>query len=530
MAFTITARHSGTSGATAVQTQATNSTTPTANSLLLAFACVERDLHTVVESWTISGGGTWTAVAASASFAWNGTPDFNVTSALQSLAVGASPSAHTITADAWSGVEDGYYSVIAADITGHGALLQSKTGGATEGGGDSESLAVTFDSVLTSGSLVIACFAAGNDVAGAFTAPTIGGQTMTPLHNLTGNYCHAGMWYREINGAETDRIVTCSDLGQSVGASAAILLEYAAASGGTSHTQTPADDEGLTDSADIGQTKGLPGDLLGLSDLNTSFSFGSAVTNTLGLSDSALVEKVLAQASTDNLGLTDSVTAARGRSSTDPLGLTDSVALVADHVLADSLGLTDSAQVSLAGAGSIAAADTLGVTDTPAIDQGHAYSDNLGLTDSVAIQHGYAVSTGDSEGLTDSATADLGKVASDNLGLSDSTSVQLTSAGQVNPTDQIILSDSQRFDVSAVWLDDLVLTDAVTTGLSVPRDFTDNLGLTDSVDVALNATNNWLQSLANVLVLTDSIAFTRITVRPNTGITPRPFTGVTGRP
>jgi hypothetical protein len=485
MAFTITARHSGTSGATAVQTQATNSTTPTANSLLLAFACVERDLHTVVESWTISGGGTWTAVAASASFAWNGTPDFNVTSALQSLAVGASPSAHTITADAWTGVEDGYYSVIAADITGHGALLQSKTGGATEGGGDSESLAVTFDSVLTNGSLVIACFAAGNDLAGAFTAPTIGGQAMIELHNLTGNFCHAGMWYRVLTGAESDQTVTCSDLGQSVGASAAILLEYAAAGGGTSHTQTPTDNEGLTDSADIGQTKGLPGDLLGLSDLSTSFNFGSAVTNALGLSDSALVEKVLAQASTDNLGLTDSVTAALGRAATDSLGLTDSVALAAGHVLADSLGLTDSAQVSLAGAGSVAASDNLGITDTRAFDQGHAYSDSLGVTDTAALAKGQA--TADSLGLTDTSSLvfDRAQVPADTEALTDSAQVSLTGAGAVTAADNLGITDGLVVDQGHGYSDTAGLTDAAVSLLDAVRSIIDNAALTDSVQVLL---------------------------------------------
>lgn len=240
MAFAVTARHSGTSGATAVQSQATNSATPTANSMLLAFVGVERDLHTAVESWTLTGGGTWSSVAAAPSSPWAGTTDFNVTAVLQRLDVGALPSAHTITADAWAGVEDGYYGIVAGDITGHDSanpFIQSKTGGATEGGGDAESLAVTFDTALTAGSLVVACFAAGNDVDGAFTAPTIGGQPMSPVHNMIQHFCHAGMWYRVIDGTETDRTVTCSDLGQSVGASAAILVEIAPApTGGSTGT------------------------------------------------------------------------------------------------------------------------------------------------------------------------------------------------------------------------------------------------------------------------------------------------------
>lgn len=515
MAFTVTARHSGTSGATAVQTQATNSTTPTASSLLLAFASVERDLHTVAESWSFTGGGTWTSVANAPSSQWTGTPDFNVTAALQRLTVGASPSPHTITADAWSGVEDGYYSVIACDITGHNTsspIVQFKTGGATEGGGDSESLAVTFDSALTTGNLVVANFGAGNDVAGAFTSPTIGGQTMTQLHNLTGNFCHAGMWYRILDGTETDRTVTCSDLGQSVGASAAVLVEIAIASSGSNFTQTPTDNLGVTDSITADQTRGLSGDVLGLSDVSVALARDAQTSNSLGLTDSVSVSTGTTQTPSNTEGLTDAVALARTQAPADAEGLTDSAALVAGwaQTPTDSLGLTDSAQVGLSGSGAINSTDSLGLTDSPQIDLGKTQAETLGLTDSIGL-------------MVDQAIAE-------SLGLTDSTSVQLSSAGAINPTDQLGLSDSQRFDLAAVSLDTESLTDAVIAALSVPLTFTDPLGLTDSADVSLNATNDWVRTPADVLGLTDSVVFKRITIRPNTGITTRPYAGTTARP
>lgn len=239
MAFTVTARHSGTSGTSAVQTLATGSTTPTANSLLVAFGGVQSNSHATAHSWQLPTGGGWTytSILASDQFDWETSPDFDVSCSLWRAAVGGSPGAHTVTVDAWSGTQTGTYGALCCDVTGHNAsspVLQSKKGGASiNPNSSSASGALTFDSALTTGSLVIVGYASGNDAAGTYTAPTIGGQAMTELHNQSGTFTHCGMWYRVITGAESNATITCSDLGQSIGNWAATAVEIAADSGAT---------------------------------------------------------------------------------------------------------------------------------------------------------------------------------------------------------------------------------------------------------------------------------------------------------
>ena len=238
MAFTVTARHSGTSGASGVQTLATGSTTPTANSLLVAFGGVQSNSHATAHSWQSPSGGSlsYTNIATSASFDWDGTTDFDTSCTLWRAAVGGSPSAHTVTFDAWSGTPTGYYGGLCCDVTGHDTttpVLQSKTNGATtDSGAAAPTGTVTFDNALVNGSLVIVGFASGNDGVAAYASPTIGGQAMTQLFNQTGTFCHCGLWYRVIDGTESNRTITCSDLGTSIGNYAVAAVEIAAASGG----------------------------------------------------------------------------------------------------------------------------------------------------------------------------------------------------------------------------------------------------------------------------------------------------------
>lgn len=241
----VTARHSGTSGTSAVQTLATNSTTPSADSLLLVFAAAQPDNVDLAHSWQAPTGGslTYTAVDTSAQFNWETTLNFKIQAAMWRATVGATPSAHTVTVDAWSTTQAGTYSAVACDVTGYNTsspVVQTKTGGGTVNPtSSSASGAVTFDSALTTGSMVVVGYGAGNDVAGAFGTPSLGGRTMHPLHNLTGNYTHAGMWYLVIDGSESNATITCPDLGETVGNWAAVAVEVAAASTGGA-TATPA--------------------------------------------------------------------------------------------------------------------------------------------------------------------------------------------------------------------------------------------------------------------------------------------------
>lgn len=239
MAITVTARHNATSGASAVQALASSSTTPTANSLLLAFGGVQSNSHATAHTWqTPTGGGlTYTNIATSASFDWETSPDFDTSCTMYRAPVGGSPGAHTVTVDAWSGTQTGTYGVLCCDTTGHNTttpVLQSKIGGATiNPNSSSASGTIVFDNNLTVGSVIIVGLASGNDTAGAYTAPTIGGQSMTQLFNQSGTLTHCGLWYRAITGAESNKTITCADFGQNIGNWAGVAVEIAAATSGT---------------------------------------------------------------------------------------------------------------------------------------------------------------------------------------------------------------------------------------------------------------------------------------------------------
>jgi hypothetical protein len=498
MAFAVAARQSATNAETDAGNLVTASATPTADSLyLVAFGAQMNAFgtETLPVFATPTGGSlTYTLVDkhgdVTPGFLWGTSNGYWTGGAVYRAPIGGSPSAFAVTVDGAGGATTAYHSAVCLDITGHNVsspiVQTARNGAGINPESSTASGTVTFASAPTSGNLIVVAFMQGVDAAGGVTSPTAGvGKTFTAVTAQTTRFCTAAVFYRVADGTESTTITT-TDLGETVGNYVAIAFEVEAAGGGGSNfTQSPVDAEGLTDTASVGLTKALSADLLGLSDLSTSFNFGSAVTNALGLSDSALVEKVLDQASTDNLGLTDSVTAALGRALSDNLGLTDSIALAADHAVADSMGLTDSVQVSASGAGSVTPADTLGVTDAQAIDQGHAYSDSLGLTDATALAKGQT--TADSLGLTDTSSLVFirAQVPADTEALTDSAQVSLTGAGAVTAADNLGVTDGLVVDQGHGYSDTAGLTDAAVRLLDAVRSIIDNAALTDSVQVLL---------------------------------------------
>lgn len=555
MAFTVTARHTGTSGTSSVQTLATSSVTPTASSLLLVFASAQPDNANVAATWqTPTGGGwTYTNIATSLQYDWETTSNYKITSTLWQAAVGASPAAHTVTVDSWSTTQLGTYAAVSCDVTGHNTttpVVQSKTNGANVNPtSNTASGSITFDTALTVGNLVVVGFGAGNDVASSFTSPTLGGQAMTQLFNITNNYTHAGLWYRVVTGAESNSTVTCTDMGDTVGNWAGVAVEVAAAGGGGSNfTQTPTDN-------------------MGLSDGNVVRLFGVDLIDPLDLTDSTVLENGKTQSPADNLGLTDSIALSLGRTSADTLGATDSTALVFARAVAsadalgltdstvfvlnfaqtptDALGLSDAAQVSLSGAGSVSPTDALGLTDAPALDQAHVYTDSAALSDATATTQAKAVA--DSLGLTDSAqvslagsgtvnstdaldltdqtTIDQAHLVADSLGLSDQALVTKI----LNPADSESLTDSVTFTFGLGRTDTTTVTDTVSASGSVST--VDSTGLTDTATVLLAT----VRSIIDNADLTDTAQpvlnpVADVTPRPFTGNTPRPYTGTTVRP
>ena len=233
MAFAVTARHQGAPTETSSQTDVTDSVTPTASSLLLTFWAAERNTHTTAEAVQTPTGGGWTYTqrAVSTAQTWDGDNQFSILAALYSAPVSGSPGAHTVTVDSWSGTQTGFYATICCDITGHDTttpFVQTKTNGGTSSG-DSVSGTVTLDSTPANGNLVIVAFFAGADGGGGFAAPTIGGQAMTSVRNQNGSFNQGCVYYRVRTGAESNNVITCSDVGNSVGNWTAIAAEVAVA-------------------------------------------------------------------------------------------------------------------------------------------------------------------------------------------------------------------------------------------------------------------------------------------------------------
>ena len=78
------------------------------------------------------------------------------------------------------------------------------------------------------GNLVVVAFGCNADGGGGFAAPTLGGQSMTQVYNLNNASVQNGIWYREITGAESTAVTTCTDVGQTVGGATGFVIEIAA--------------------------------------------------------------------------------------------------------------------------------------------------------------------------------------------------------------------------------------------------------------------------------------------------------------
>jgi hypothetical protein len=249
MAFTVTARHSGNTGSVSTPTEASDSQTPTASSLLLTFFGAENNFHTQVIGRSISGGSlTYTAVDAApadglAGYAFDTDATFAAGAALYRADVGGSPSAFTITVDQWATANDGAYAVLSCDVTGHSSStpVQTKSFGTAITLADHPTGTLTLTSTPTVGNLVVVGLYATADSGGAFAAPTIGTKSMTQLFNQNNSgFTHAGLWYRVWDGTESSNVFTCTDLGLQVGSYIAVAVEVAGAGGGPPVARTKA--------------------------------------------------------------------------------------------------------------------------------------------------------------------------------------------------------------------------------------------------------------------------------------------------
>lgn len=173
---------------------------------------------------------------------------------------------------------------------------------------------------------------------------------------------------------------------------AAVHLAVREVAGGTAHSATQTDPEGLLDTSSVvAEYNRSQDDPLNLTDTaDRQSDQARSQDEALGLTDSADIQADAVRPLTDPLGLTDTATgeSAAERSHADPLGLVDDVTydLTAGGTahtatITDSLGMVDDAVTARNIV--IAATDPLGLTDTAATatDFEQIIIDLLGLTD-----------------------------------------------------------------------------------------------------------------------------------------------------
>lgn len=236
MAFSINACQSGT-GAATTSPYVTSSATPSADSLLILGDGAQNNNHSTAQSHATPTGGGWTytQIGSTPSQAyWAGQNVYATTGALWQAPVDSSPSAHTITVDAFSGTNSATYRPLACSITGHNtsspitqyaqSAVDTQPGG---GAGTNASGTIALGSTPKAGNLIVVYFFVCDDGGGPISSPTMGsGKTFTQLTQNSGGNCQSYMGYRVADGGE-DTTITSSSLGTLVGNyySAAIEIE-----------------------------------------------------------------------------------------------------------------------------------------------------------------------------------------------------------------------------------------------------------------------------------------------------------------
>jgi len=285
-----------------------------------------------------------------------------------------------------------------------------------------------------------------------------------------------------------------------------------AALGGTPFTRSQTDNLGLTDAPQVKTWQATVNEVVFLTDsLTVVESTGGTLTRTitdpLDIDDTPAVElRTFNVTLTEDLGITDTRTQAATftRGQTDDLGLSDPITAQVDKTITDALGITDDRTVDfIPGVLSRSVTDDLGVTDTAAQASvfDRTITDPLGLSDPISVQLDKALS--DPVGVTDTQTvaSTFNRTVSDDLGVTDSTSSGLVTSRSI--TDDLGVTDSPLVieqTKGATVTDPLGITDAPLVVASVfSRTIDDALGLTDPLTQA----GSFTRTIDDALGLTD---------------------------
>ena len=253
MAWTVTPRVNSSSGTSSAASVTTASFTATADSLVVfagageldtfdgtptAAAPTTGDAKTFIELLLLDG-------ADAPVYGTPGVSNYPVNSVLAYFVEDASPVSRTVswTPGATPAI-NGWDSIGAFDITGFnpGApVVGTPRENIVESQNGSNTVQLSLDMVdaFVVGNLVVVAFTASADSGGGFAAPTCGTRPMTQVWADNTAYCQLGVWYRVIDGTETNTTITCTDLGQSVGGGGAMGVQFAAATGGATIPDAP---------------------------------------------------------------------------------------------------------------------------------------------------------------------------------------------------------------------------------------------------------------------------------------------------
>jgi hypothetical protein len=179
------------------------------------------------------------------------------------------------------------------------------------------------------------------------------------------------------------------------------LSNLAVTPSGSNYTASPADNEGLTDTA------------------STTRSSARTAADAEGATDAATVQLSAVRAAADSAGGTDAVT----------------VVVTASRTASDTLGMTDSVSAELTSGYAVTPSDAESLSDAvaTAMGTGRTANDSEALSDDVAARLDTNRGPADSAGATDDATWSMGRerAADDTVGMTDHATATLTHAGQV---------------------------------------------------------------------------------------------------
>ena len=246
MAITVTLKDSteDTDGA-GTQTRTSGSFTPESNSRVFVFCGVEKANHSTAFSFSctdsVDGSGGWIKDTETAAYAWGNQSNFHTASVLFYNDFGVGAASRTVTIDPFATADLGFFALMVFSVTGHyitralgipdSSFKQPRTtnGANINPAVSNASGTLTLGVAPVSGNTVVAMFAAAGDLVAPCSVPT----GYTDLVSQDNIYIHGSVFYHQ---STTTAAVTSSDLGDTVGNWAGIIMEVIPAQETTSPT------------------------------------------------------------------------------------------------------------------------------------------------------------------------------------------------------------------------------------------------------------------------------------------------------